>query len=97
MKAKLLKKVRKKFRIVEDGLGEQHLQRKGLFGWEFYRKTYEFYLIDPLFGYNDEMGLLRAILYYRYSKYLRKKKVEKQKSKQLTKIWHNDNTEIHTY
>lgn len=89
MKVKLLKKVRKNFRIVENGLGKQYLQERKLFDWNNYCWSTEYHFIEILYKYTDALGQLRAILDYRYSKYSRKEKIKKQKEKQLTKVWYN--------
>ena len=91
MKTKLLKKVRRKYRIIRNGLGEEFLQEKNLFEWDsvnVYTRT----IVENLYSYSDIMGEFRAILDYRYSRYTRKSKIKKQKRKQLTKVWYNANS-----
>jgi hypothetical protein len=89
MKTKLLKKLRKNFRIVENGLGCQKVQERDFgTGWFDVTNGYEIHLIDQIYEYNDALGLLKAIFDYRYSKYTRKERIRRQKQKQLKTIWY---------
>jgi hypothetical protein len=90
MKVKLLKKVRKNFRIIENALGDQMLQERDfIFKWVNYtNQSFEIHFIDKLYEYNDCFGLLRSVLHYRYSKYTRKNKIIKQKEKQTKILWY---------
>ena len=91
MKAKLLKKVRRKYRIVKNGLGIEFIQEKDLFGWG-YPPLYIMAMVEKLYDYSDTFGEFRALLDYKYSKHKRINQINKKKEKQLTKIWHNVNS-----
>ena len=91
MKAKLLKKVRRRFRLIENCVGETKPQWKSWIGiWEdlspFEACTiYMDVNLDSL-THNEEILL---VLRYYYGKYRRKTKIRKQKENTCNKIWYN--------
>jgi hypothetical protein len=88
MKTKLLKKVRRKFRIVRDGNGFEFIQERDIFGWSKYSGGFEICFIEKLYTYKSNYELLLAIFDYRYSNYKLKNRIEEFNKKKLTKIWY---------
>lgn len=85
MKTDLLKIIRKRYRIIENDLGETKIQeRNWLFGFADLH-----YLIDFLIWHgNDNVhDAFIDLLRMDYSKYHRKSKIKKQKQKNWKVIW----------
>lgn len=88
MKTKLLKRVRRKFRIVVDANGCEYIQERDITGWYKYGNDWEIHFINRLYTYSTNLELLTAIFNYRYSKYKRKNRIHEINKKKLTKIWY---------
>lgn len=85
MKTKLLKKVRKKYRILRNDLGTEKIQEKHwLFGFEDLNAWIDFMIWHRNDNVHDAfIDLLRM----NYSKYSRKSKIRKQKQNNWKVIW----------
>jgi len=86
MKTKLLKKVRKNYRIIKDGFDNIHLQKNTIFGWD------KPVFLSDYFHTNDINFLKETLLKHlksEYSEYSLKNKIKNNKLKQKTKIWYN--------
>ena len=94
MKVKLLKKVRKNFRIIENGLGDQTLQeRQFVPNWaNWSSNAWEAHYVNQLYEWSTCLELLKCVLNYRYFKYTRKYQVEKLKKGQFETVWYNANS-----
>jgi len=94
MKVKLLKKVRKNYRIIKDGHGNYTVERFYFFfflifpawGWE----NINSYTKDTYPSIQDAIAFMRADIRRGWWYLTRKHKVEQMKLKQRTKVWYND-------
>ena len=95
MKTKLLRRLRKNYRIVENGLGEQKIQIRDIFNyWRGLVLTERLTLLryrkkDP--SCNEEYRIhddLLILFHYAYGNYTLKHRVETYKKKQQKVIWH---------
>ena len=95
MKTKLLKRVRKNYRIVENGLGEQWIEIKSKLG----DLCGVYVFTDILISRNtdDIHEQFRLLLHMEYSEYTRKAKIKTQKKKrkksnlvQQIKLWNTN-------
>jgi hypothetical protein len=85
MKTKLLKHIRKNYRIIENGLWQQKLQIKHCLFWcEI--DNYSWY--KHLLNQNTEIEFFKAYIHLKYSHYSRKCRIKEYKLKQIKVIWH---------
>jgi len=92
MKTRLLRKVRRNYRIVINDYGKTKAQVRSLFLWtDLYDRhkhtftMYEHAISKPL----KPIEQIELIIGKRYSRYKRKNKIGKIKSNNWTKTWHN--------
>ena len=90
MKTKLLKKVRKKYRIIKNDNNEFFIQGKVLFWWESI-SIWDLYMIEKLYHYSDIMGKFRSLLRYKYDKYTRTNRILMENKKKTSVFWYNHN------
>jgi hypothetical protein len=88
MKVKLLKKVRKNFRIIRNGNRHAKIQERHWYGWDDLSipESYLIYrmCITPFYA-------MQELFRKRYSKYSRREKIYQHKEKTWTKVWYNEN------
>jgi hypothetical protein len=90
MKTKLLRKVRRNFRIVQNEFGNKKVQERWLFWWEDL-SVWDIHLIErdhhPAI-FNNPILVLRVLLEIRYENFSRKHKIINKKENTWTKIWY---------
>ena len=93
MKTKLLKRVRKNYRIVENGLGEQSIHIRNWIGiwekpcpWEYFLVNYKLSKKSDAYTVYDTLVYLLRL---RYSYYTRRSKIKAQKKSEVKVIWYS--------
>lgn len=89
MKTKLLRRVRKNFRIIQNGLGKEIIQEKLLFWWtplDYVENT------NVWLNSSKAIDTLRYLIHSRYETYSKKYKERKLKKKNWIKTWYNDHS-----
>lgn len=88
MKTKLLKKVRRKYRIKTNELGQYIIQTRSIFGWWCSLSEWYEAIVEYRYKYSNSHEFLRCVFHYRYKRYTRKYKVHQQKQNSWSVVWY---------
>lgn len=93
MKTKLLKYVRRNYRIIENCVGDQTIEYHNGIKWVNYSIYKNFFMVEnrnKLSRCRTPMELFIMIIHLKYIQYSRKWQIDNFKKGEIKKIWYNN-------